>query len=65
LKRCECREEINGFEYRGLALRVITGKQNNPFGKFHIQTGKLAEIGEGVVFEIHYFVGARSSRPIS
>jgi hypothetical protein len=53
LKGCKSCKKINGFQDRGLALRIITGKQNNLFGKVNIQTGELAEVGEGKMFEVH------------
>jgi hypothetical protein len=53
LKRCECSQEINGFQNAGLALRIAAYQHDNPPGDVYIQAGKVAEVCEGEVFEIH------------
>jgi len=59
LKGCERRQEIYGFKDGRLALCVGAGKQNDALGQVDIQACETAEIGEGEMFEEHYFIGAR------
>jgi hypothetical protein len=53
LKRRERRQKIDGFQNAGLALRITAHQHNNPPGNVNIQAGKVTEIGEREVFEVH------------
>ena len=53
LERSESRQEVNRFQYTGLSLGIVPGKQNDPSWDVHIQAGKTAKIGEREVGEVH------------
>jgi hypothetical protein len=50
LKGCECRQEVNGFQHTGFALRIGSHQHNNPPGDVDIQAGKFAKVREGEMF---------------
>src|SRR5574341_671893 len=53
LKRSESREEINGFEHAGLALRICSRQQDNPPRDVNVQAGKVSKVREGEMSKIH------------
>jgi len=53
LEGCECRHKIDRFQQAGLALGITAHQHDNPPGHVQVQAGKIAEIGQGEMFEIH------------